>query len=94
MAHLNIVRFLKAPILRKICEWLLLTKAVAQRCSVKKAFFEISQNSWENTCARVSFLTKLRKTLAHELSCEFWIVSKNAFSYRTPAVAASVLRHS
>ena len=29
-------------------------KAVTQRCSVKKLFLEISQNSQENTCARVS----------------------------------------
>ena len=26
-----------------------------ERCSVKKVFLEISQNSHENTCARVSF---------------------------------------
>ena len=29
-------------------------EAVARRCSVKKVFLEISQNSQENTCARVS----------------------------------------
>ena len=28
--------------------------------SVKKVFLEISQNSQENTCARVSFLIKLQ----------------------------------
>ena len=33
----------------------ILTEAVTQRCSVKKAFLEISQNLQENTCARVSF---------------------------------------
>ena len=33
-----------------------LKEAVAQRYSVKKLFLEISQNSQENTCARVSFL--------------------------------------
>ena len=32
------------------------TEAVAQRRSVKIVFLEISQNSQENTCARVSFL--------------------------------------
>ena len=32
-----------------------LIEAVAQRCSVKKVFLEISLNSQENTCARVSF---------------------------------------
>ena len=46
-------------------------EAVVQRCSVKKVFFEISQNLQENTCARVSFLTKwtatlLKKRLWHE----------------------------
>ena len=30
--------------------------AVARSCSVKKAFLEISQNSQESACARVSFL--------------------------------------
>ena len=33
-------------------------EAVAQRCSVKEVFFEISQNSQETFCARDSFLTK------------------------------------
>ena len=33
-------------------------EAVAKRCSVKKVFLEISQNSQEKTCARVSFLIK------------------------------------
>ena len=50
-------------------------EAVAQTFSVKKVFLEISQNSRENTCARVSILIKLQA----------W-----AFSYRTPQVAASV----
>ena len=31
-----------------------------RRCSVKKVFLEISQNSQEKTCARVSFLRKLQ----------------------------------
>ena len=35
-------------------------KAVVEKYSVKKVFLEISQNSQENTCARVSFLTKLK----------------------------------
>ena len=33
---------------------------VAQTCSVKKVYLEISRNSQENTCTRVSFLIKLR----------------------------------
>ena len=75
------------------------SEAVPQRCSVKKVFLEISQNSQESTCARVSFLTKLqakacnfikKATLAQAFSCEVFEISKNTFSYRTPLVAASV----
>ena len=47
---------------------------------------EISQNSQENTCARVSLLIKLQ---AQVFSCEFSEISKNTFFYRTPPVAAS-----
>ena len=73
------------------------TEAVAQRCSVKKVFLEILQNSQENTCARVSFLIKLQATLlkealAQEFSCEFCEISKNANFYRTASVAASVAK--
>ena len=37
----------------------LFVEAVARTCSVKKMFIEISQNSQESTCARVSFLIRL-----------------------------------
>ena len=65
---------------------------------MKKVFLNISQNSQENTCARVSFLIKLqarpcnfskKETLAQVFSCEFCEISKNTFFYRTPLVAAS-----
>ena len=36
------------------------TEAVVQRCSVKKVFLEISQNSQDNICVVVSFLIKLQ----------------------------------
>ena len=36
------------------------TETVVRRCSVKKVFLEISQNSQENTCARDSSLMKLQ----------------------------------
>ena len=35
-------------------------EGVARRCSVKKVLLKISQNSQENTCARVSFLINLQ----------------------------------
>ena len=48
------------------------TEAVTWKCSVRKVFLEISQNSQEITCARVSFLIKLsqpatllKKRLSH-----------------------------
>ena len=41
-------------------EKILIAEAVGQRCSLKKLFLEISQNSQENTCARLSFLIKLQ----------------------------------
>ena len=79
---------------------LMMTEAVVRRCSVKKVFLEISQNSQENTRARrISFLIKFlkirlffkNKTLARVFSCEFCEISKNTFYYRTPLVAASVM---
>ena len=48
----------------------------------KKVFSEISQNSQENTCARVSFLINFfirKETLAQVFSCEFCEISKNTF---------------
>ena len=35
------------------------SEAVVQMCSVKKVFLEISQNSQENPCTRVSFFNKV-----------------------------------
>ena len=49
-------------------------EAVVWRCSVKKVFLEISQNSQENTCVRVSFLIKLQAL---------------GLLHKTPLVAAS-----
>ena len=63
------------------------TEAVVRRCSVKKVFLEILQNSQENTCARV-FIKK--ETLAQVFPYEFCKISKNTLSYRTPPLAASI----
>ena len=35
--------------------YIVATEAVVRRCSVNEVFLEISQNSQENTCARVFF---------------------------------------
>ena len=68
---------------------LLIWEAAVRRCSVKKLFLKISQNSQEITCARVSFLIKLQ---APANSCEFCEVSKNIFFYRTSPLAASNIK--
>ena len=57
-----------------------------QRCPIKKGVPKISQNLQENTCGRISFLTKLqacnfikKDALAQEFSCEFCEIFKNTF---------------
>ena len=70
-----------------------LSEAVVQRCSVKQVLLKISQNSRENTCARVSFLINFikKEALVQFFSCEFCEIFKNNYFYKTPMVAASVL---
>ena len=64
------------------------SEAVAQMCSVKKMFLEISPNSQENTCARASFLIKFqasasifikKEALAQVFSREFCKTFKSNF---------------
>ena len=59
------------------------------RCSIKKVFLKISQNSQEITCARVA--TLLKKTLVQLFPSKFFEIFKNTFFHRTPPVAASVV---
>ena len=75
-----------------------ITEAVVRRCSVEKVFIEISQNSQENTYARVSFLIKFqakicnfikKEALAQVFSCEFCEISKITFFHRTPLMTVS-----
>ena len=63
-------------------------EAVAWRCSVKKVFLDILQNSQKNSCARVSFSIKLqaeacnfikKETSPKVFSCEFYKISRKAF---------------
>ena len=73
-------------------------EAATQRCLQEKVFLEISQNSQENTCARVSFLIKLKaacnfikkENLAQVFSCEFCEISKNTFFRENLWTTASV----
>ena len=48
------------------------TETVAQRCSVKKVFLEISQSLHENTCARAPFLIKCRPQACSFIKKRFW----------------------
>ena len=60
------------------------TKAVTWRCSVKKVFLEISQNSQENTCVKLKTCNFIKKeTLAQLFACEFCEISKSIFSDST-----------
>ena len=60
--------------------WTEISEAVARRCSVKKVFLKISQNSQERTCARVSVpATLLKKRLTQAFSSELWEFFKNTF---------------
>ena len=62
-----------------------------QRCSVKKGVLRNSQNSQENTCARVcNFIEK--ETLAQVFSSEFCEISENTFFTEHVWATASVQR--
>ena len=56
------------------------TEAVVQRCSVKKVFLNISQNSQENTFARPSTRNFIKKeTLVQVFSCELFEILRTPF---------------
>ena len=102
----SIAKFSRTRILKKLWErqHLLLkislsvtnSEAATQRCSVKKVFLEISQNSQESTCARVSFFNNvadLRPKACKFIKKRLWhryFLVKFAKFLRTPLVAASV----
>ena len=75
------------------------SEVVARICSVRKGVLRnFIKFTGKYMCERVSFLIKLqpsvcnfikRETLAQVFFCEFCKISKNAFSYITPPVAAS-----
>ena len=73
---------------RKIFQKFLNLDSPRDRSSCREVFLEISQNSQENTCTRVSFSIKLqvwpatlfkKVALAQVLFCEFCKISKIAF---------------
>ena len=68
------------------CNFWVFTEAATRGVYGKKVFLEISQNSQENTCARVSFLIKLQ---ASGLRTHF---SKNTFFKEHLWTTASIIR--
>ena len=69
-------------------------------CSVKKVFLQFrktnrktpeSESPFKYSCRPYACNVIKIETLAPVFSCEFCEISKNAFSYRTPQVAASEL---
>ena len=64
------------------------TEAVVLRYFVKKVFLKISQNSQENTCARVSFLIKLQVSNSGKGVFREFCEILRTHLYRTPLVAA------
>ena len=66
------------------------SETVTWRCSIKKEFWKISQNSQENTFVGVSFLKKLQTVDLHFIwnetatlvfSCEFCEIFKSSFFF-------------
>ena len=69
------------------------TEAFVQRCSVKTVFLKISQNSRENTLARVYLNFIKKETRAQVFSCEFCEISKKIFfAEHLRATASSLIR--
>ena len=62
MSNQNIVSliFLTLKVLNQLVILLRYSEAVVRKCSVKKVFLNISQNSEESSCAGFSFSTKLQ----------------------------------
>ena len=96
----NFAKFLRTPFSQNSSGWLLMLRdyftfrSSHQRCSIKKVFLEISQNSHNLTKQlhqslyfnKVSILIKVsglqlikKDTLAQVFSCEFYEISKNIF---------------
>ena len=65
-----------------------ITEAVVRRCSFKKMFLEISQNSQENTCARVCKATLLKSHFGK--ACNF--IKKEILAQCFPVNFAKFLR--
>ena len=64
------VRVLNTPLSNSVPDF---TDALNRTCSIKKIFLKNSQNSQENTFARVSFLVKMQAWPETLLKKRFWL---------------------
>ena len=74
------------------------TEAVVQRCSVKKVFLEISLNSQENTCARVSFLKELQAKIFRKINISYPLIRTRTtlaqvFSCEVSGISKNIFFH-
>ena len=78
-----------------------MSEAVIRKCSVKKEFLKILQNSQENICAKIFFIKAAglrpetlskKDTPAEVFSCELYEIFRNTYFYRRwlLPVAASI----
>ena len=66
-------------------------EAVVRRCSVKKVFLKILQNSQENTYARVFFLIELEATLLKKRLWHMCFPANFTIFLRTPVFIAPLM---
>ena len=62
--------------------------------SSSRCLLQLSYNLWKKQSPRqvLNPETSLKKRLAQVFSCQFCEISKSTFSYRTPPVAASIMK--
>ena len=88
--YLNIVKIKEVEPLLHMCSerYPRRIRSCHRRCSIKKVFLKISQNSQEKTCSKVSFLVKFqasacnyikKETPAQMFSCQLCEIIKNIF---------------
>ena len=65
------LKFLTRAVSLKVSAYMF-TKSSHRRCSIKKLFLIIFQNSQESDCARVSFLLKLQVSACNFIKKRLW----------------------
>ena len=76
---------------RLLCNQHLMIAVAIRRCSSKRVFLKILQNSQENTVLEFFFFFIKKETPAEGFSFEFCEIYKNTIIYSAPLVAGSVM---